>query len=143
MEGLLVLVPHIWVMGKPVRVNKQSSGMHFHSARAAGLSLYTLMPSDKSPHTCWCLCLAGSSHASAAHLHSGAAMRHAWRAAGLSINGEAKETELMRKSGLKPGQALILTKPLGSGVLFAADMRGRAKGSWVSGAQQRCVRSSL
>ena len=49
----------------------------------------------------------------------------------------------MRKSGLKPGQALILTKPLGSGVLFAADMRGKAKGSWVSGAQQRCVVSNV
>ena len=70
-------------------------------------------------------------------------MRHAWGAAGLSVNGEAKETELMRKSGLKPGQALILTKPLGSGVLFAADMRGKAKGSWVSGAQQRCVKSNV
>ena len=70
-------------------------------------------------------------------------MQMAWGAAGFSINGEAKDTELMRKSGLKAGQALVLTKPLGSGVLFAADMRGKAKGSWVSGAQQRCVVSNV
>lgn len=70
-------------------------------------------------------------------------MRNAWVAAGFSVNGEAKETELMRKSGLKAGQALILTKPLGSGVLFAADMRGKAKGSWVSGAQLRHVVSDV
>ena len=41
----------------------------------------------------------------------------------------------MRKGGLKPGQTLILTKPLGSGLIFAADMRGEARGSWVSGGQ--------
>ena len=55
--------------------------------------------------------------------------------AGFSVNGEVEESALMRKGGLKPGQALILTKPLGSGVIFAADMRGQAKGSWVSGGQ--------
>ena len=65
-------------------------------------------------------------------------MGSAWGAAGFSVNGEAKETELMRNSGLKPGQALILTKPLGSGVLFAADMRGQAKGSWISRTQLTC-----
>ncbi len=52
----------------------------------------------------------------------------------------------MRKGSLKPGQSLILTKPLGSGVIFAADMRGQAKGSWVSGGQplrmHACLRSS-
>ena len=43
----------------------------------------------------------------------------------------------MRKGGLRPGQALILTKPLGSGVIFAADMRGMAKGRCVAGEYTR------
>ncbi len=34
------------------------------------------------------------------------------------------------KSGLKPGDQLILTKPLGSGVLLAAHMRNRCRGPW-------------
>ncbi|QAX29362.1 selenide, water dikinase SelD [Leisingera sp. NJS204] len=37
-------------------------------------------------------------------------------------------------AGAKPGDALILTKPIGSGVLMAAEMAGLAKGEWVAAA---------
>jgi len=47
---------------------------------------------------------------------------------GLSITGEL-DGEPLRASGLAPGQRLILTKPLGSGVLLAADMRGLLPGA--------------
>ncbi|HVR66757.1 MAG TPA: selenide, water dikinase SelD [Verrucomicrobiae bacterium] len=53
---------------------------------------------------------------------------------GLTVNGTAVPGRLWRKSGLKTGDALILTKPLGTGVLFAADMRGKARGTWIDGA---------
>jgi selenide, water dikinase len=52
-------------------------------------------------------------------------------ALGLSCNGLADPGKLWRKSGMKPGQILILTKALGTGTLFAADMRLQAKGRWV------------
>lgn len=35
-------------------------------------------------------------------------------------------------AGGQPGDALILTKPLGSGVLMAAEMAGQADGAWVA-----------
>lgn len=35
-------------------------------------------------------------------------------------------------SGGKPGDVLILTKPIGSGVIMAAEMAGQARGEWVA-----------
>lgn len=52
---------------------------------------------------------------------------------GLSVTGVAKQGELLLKLGAKPGDALVLTKALGTGVIMAASMRGRALGRWISG----------
>lgn len=53
---------------------------------------------------------------------------------GLTINGYAAPETIIRKGGLQPGDALILTKPIGTGVLFAADMRADARGGWIADA---------
>ena len=61
---------------------------------------------------------------------------------GLNVNGFARPEELMLKAGMRPGDLLILTKPLGSGVLFAAEMRGKARGAWVDTALEQMLVSS-
>jgi selenide,water dikinase len=44
---------------------------------------------------------------------------------GLCVNGVVHPDQLLRNVGAQPGDALILTKPLGSGVLFNAVRAGR------------------
>src|SRR6516164_1623652 len=55
-------------------------------------------------------------------------------ALGFAVNGLVPATAALRKGGLAPGDGLILTKPLGTGTLLAADMRGKAKARWVMAA---------
>ena len=47
-------------------------------------------------------------------------------AAGFFVSGKVARGEVLAKGGLRPGDRLILTRPLGTGILFAAHMRGRA-----------------
>jgi selenide,water dikinase len=55
-------------------------------------------------------------------------------ALGFAVTGRTRPGRLLRKGGLRPGDRLLLTKPLGTGVILAAEMRGRAAARIVSGA---------
>lgn len=50
---------------------------------------------------------------------------------GLVLTGLADADSLFTKGGLEPGDRLVLTKPLGTGVLLAAEMRNQARGVWI------------
>ena len=61
---------------------------------------------------------------------------------GFAVNGTAEREHLLHKKGLVAGDQLILTKPLGTGTLLAADMRGKAKGRWLTGALAAMLQSN-
>ena len=53
---------------------------------------------------------------------------------GFAVTGRTRPGRLLRKGGLRPGDRLVLTKPLGTGVILAAEMRGRASARTVAAA---------
>ncbi len=53
---------------------------------------------------------------------------------GLSINGISDSDKLLRKNTMNEGDILLLTKPIGTGTLFAANMRRKCKGYWIESA---------
>lgn len=63
-------------------------------------------------------------------------------ALGFTVNGLADPAQLLTKQGLQAGDAIILTKPLGTGTLFASDMRGQAQGRWINNALQHMLQSN-
>lgn len=61
---------------------------------------------------------------------------------GLSVTGEVATDGVVRKGGLAAGDALILTRPIGTGILFAAAMRGHARAGAIVPALAEMRRSN-
>ena len=63
-------------------------------------------------------------------------------ALGFSAHGLIDKDRVLRKGGMMPGDRLILTKALGTGTLFAADMQQKAKGRWIQDALKSMLLSN-
>ena len=63
-------------------------------------------------------------------------------ALGFAVNGLIDPDKVMSKGGLRAGDVLLLTKPIGTGTLFAAHARLEAKGRWIDAALASMVQSN-
>jgi selenide,water dikinase len=61
---------------------------------------------------------------------------------GFAVNGLVDRAAALQKGGMQAGDALVLTKPIGTGTLLAADMRGKARARWVAVAIEHMCRSN-
>lgn len=64
-------------------------------------------------------------------------------ALGLTCNGFAAPGSTMEKATPTPGHSIILTKAIGTGTLFAASMRLKARGRWIDSAVASMSLSNL
>jgi len=81
-------------------------------------------------------------HQAGAMLIGGHTSEGAELALGLTCNGVADPDRLLRKSGMAVGQSLIVTKAIGTGTLFAADMQLKAKSRWIEAAIDSMLQSN-
>ena len=61
---------------------------------------------------------------------------------GLTVNAFAEANTSLAKHTLKQGDVLIITKPLGTGTLFAADMRSLSRNRWIESAIEQMLLSN-
>ncbi len=140
LDLLRELVADPWLMGR-IAANHALSDLYASGARpVSALAAVTLPFSGATiQHRDLQQLLAGALHEFAASdclLAGGHSMQGQELSIGFAVNGTpmAADGRLLGKRGLRPGDQLVLTRPLGTGTLFAAHMQLAADGRHIAAA---------
>ncbi|MCB9745809.1 MAG: selenide, water dikinase SelD [Alphaproteobacteria bacterium] len=134
-----------WLVGRVAALNALSDLHACGVAPKHAMALVTI-PEDSEPEEALYQVLSGAREALDAdgvtllggHTTVGPSLH-----VGFSVTGYARDAaQLWRNAALRPGDALVLTRGLGTGVLFHADMAGRATGAEVQAALARMLRGN-
>lgn len=150
-DHLRALTPDPWLMGRIAAVHALGD-IHAMGARPqAALASVVLPPLSEAlqERTLAELMagLTGALSAAGAVLVGGHSTQGAELVVGLTVTGLAGD-RLLTKAGAQPGDALVLTRPLGSGTILAAEMSAAAPGAvaaalWAELAQDQGAAAAI
>jgi selenide,water dikinase len=145
-DTLRALVDDPWLMGRIVALHALSDiyamGARPHSAQVHACLPYASATLQQRELLQLMAGLLRELEAAGCQLVGGHSMEGPELSLGLTVNGVAGQAALLAKSGAQAGDRLLLTKPLGIGVIFAAAMSGDAPGSALVAAIESMLRSN-
>jgi selenide,water dikinase len=122
------MVDDPWLFGRIAATHALGDIAAMGATPQAALAIATLPPAAEALLEADLLAMLSGAeavlHAAGALLVGGHSAEGAEPMLGFSIAGEVEEKRVLRRSGLRGGDLLVLTKPLGTGVLLAGAMRG-------------------
>lgn len=143
------LITDPWLMGR-IAANHALSDLYASGAQPLSAMAAVTLPFARQDMLQRDLrqVLAGALHEFAAVdciLTGGHSMQGPELLLGFAVNGRAMDARhgFMAKRGVRDGDVLVLTKPLGTGVLFAAQMRQLADGRDLAAATAMMLQSNL
>ncbi len=144
-DVLRELVDDCWLMGRIAALHALSD-LHAMGAEPLSALAQVQLPyaARRMQRADLHALLAGACHELAgagARLAGGHTLEGPELSVGFTVNGSLAGPAL-RKTGGAAGDRLILTKPLGTGVLFAAHRQGRARGDWLASALATMLQSN-
>lgn len=146
LDVLRELVSDPFVMGQ-IAANHALSDIYAMGARPLTALALVSLPYNhlRIQERDMCLLMAGAVYqfeAANCQLAGGHSFEGSELSIGFSVTGDCSRESLLLKQGIAEGDDLILCKPLGTGVLYAAQRSSAVDGRWLAGAQKMMLQSN-
>jgi len=127
-----------WLLGR-IAVNHALGDIYAMGAEPQSVLAFVNLPwAREALHERWLRQILGGATAQLRHENAVLAGGHTSEGpqlqVGFAATGLLEAGAPLQRAGARAGDALVLTKPLGSGTVFAGAMRGQAQAAWVDAA---------